>query len=154
MIDCKTSNGDILDAAQLRWTPGPERNSVAWQVWHIAEVEDNWVRALVTCEPSRFPFGAPLLETPEDAWPTGSQLLDYLDEVRGLTRERLAGCSERDFETRVEDPDFGSMSVLDVWMGVVTSFAWHAGQVALTVKLMPESPVPVRPFEGWEKHGE
>ena len=145
-------NVEPLDESQLRWRPGPARNSIAWQIWHIAEVEDNWIRATVMREPLRFPFGRPLLETPEEAWPGGRELLAYLDEVRLVSRERLASSAERDFEVTAEDPDFGTMSVLDVWMGVATSFSWHAGQVALTAKLMPDSPVVSKPFEGWAGH--
>ena len=39
-------NVEPLDQQQLLWRPGPGRNSIAWQLWHIAEVEDNWVRSL------------------------------------------------------------------------------------------------------------
>ena len=145
-------NVEPLDETQLRWKPGPERNSIAWQLWHIAEVEDNWIRANVTHEPLRFPFGQALLDTPEADWPPKDELLTYLEEVRGVSRERLADASERAFAEKVQDPDFGEMSVLDVWMGVATSFAWHAGQVALTAKLLPASPVTPAPFEGWHKH--
>ena len=44
--------------------------------------------------------------------------------------------TEADFDKMVHDAHFGSLSVRDVWGGVITSFAWHAGQIALTNRLM------------------
>ena len=35
-------------------------------------------------------------------------------------------------------------------IGVVTSFAWHAGQIALTAKLLPDTPVKTMRFEYWK----
>jgi hypothetical protein len=143
-------NVEPLSDEQLRWRPGPGRNPIAWQLWHIAEVEDNWVRSLVTGEPLRFPFGVELRHAGPDQYPAKSRLLEYLDEVRGLSRQRLEAADPAEFARRVVDPDFGSMSVLQVWSGVVTSFAWHAGQVALTAKLVPQSPVSTMHFSGWQ----
>lgn len=139
-------NVEPLGEAQVRWRPGPQRNSIAWQLWHIAEVEDNWVRSLVTGEPLRFPFGVDVRAAGDDQYPAKARLLAYLDEVRQLTRRRLEAAAAADFEKEVEDPDFGKLTVLDVWSGVVTSVAWHAGQVALTAKLLPQTPVTTMQF--------
>lgn len=140
-------NVEPLSDAQMLWRPGPERNSIAWQLWHIAEVEDNWVRSLVTREPMRFPFGMDVRgAASDDQYPRKAQLLAYLDEVRQVSRRRLEAATAADFARPVEDPDFGKLTVLDVWAGVVTSFAWHAGQVALTAKLLPETPVTTMQF--------
>ncbi len=143
-------NVEPLNEEQMRWRPGSGRNSIAWQLWHIAEVEDNWVRSHVTGEPMSFPFGVQVRAARVQDYPDKKRLLKYLDEVRALTRKRLEAAGPRDFERRVEDPDFGSITVLDVWSGVVTSFAWHAGQIALTAKLMPESPVETMEFHYWK----
>lgn len=32
---------DGLDQDQLGWYPGPDANSIAWLVWHLARVEDD-----------------------------------------------------------------------------------------------------------------
>ena len=64
-------------------------------------------------------------------------MLAYFTEVRGLSRKRLEATTEPDFERRVSDEHFGQIRVRDVWAGVVTSFAWHAGQIALMSRLMP-----------------
>ncbi len=142
-------NIEPLGEAQMRWRPGPQRNSIAWQLWHIAEVEDNWVRSLVTGEPLRFPFGVQMREASDDQYPDKARLLSYFREVRELTRRRLEAAGPGDFSRRVTDPDFGQITVLDVWSGVVTSFAWHAGQIALTAKLLPDSPVTTMKFQYW-----
>ena len=78
--------------------------------------------------------------------PTKPRLLEYFHEVRAITRGRLEATEAPDFDRIVEDPDFGRLSVLDIWSGVVTSFAWHAGQIALTAKLLPDTPVTTMEF--------
>ncbi len=143
-------NVEPLSEEQMRWRPHPERPSISWQLWHIAEVEDNWVRALVTGEPLRFPFGVQMRRAREEDYPPRDGLLAYFHEVRGLSRGRLEGSRAADFSRPVEDPDFGPMTVLDVWSGVVTSFAWHAGQIALTAKLLPGTPVSTMQFRYWK----
>ncbi len=139
-----------LGEAQMRWRPGPERNSIAWQLWHIAEVEDNWIRSLVTREPLRFPFGVQVRAATDEDYPSRDELIDYLHEVREITRGRLETADEADFDRVIEDPDFGKQTVLDIWSGVVTSFAWHAGQIALTAKLLPDTPVTTLKFDYWK----
>ncbi|MHC4990594.1 MAG: DinB family protein [Planctomycetota bacterium] len=145
-------NVEPLSEPQMRWRPGPGRNCIAWQLWHIAEVEDNWIRAVVTGEPLRFPFGVELREASETDYPDKTQLVAYLHEVREITLARLESATADDFARETEDKDFGRLTVLDVWCGVVTSFAWHAGQVALTAKLLPDTPVTTMHFEGWKKN--
>jgi hypothetical protein len=145
-------NVEPLSPEALMWRPGPGRNPIAWQIWHIAEVEDNWIGTLVEGKPPRLPFGVELRAAPEDRYPPKARLLGYLAEVRDLSRRRLEAAAAGDFARRVDDPDFGPLSVLDVWLGVVTSFAWHAGQVALTAKLLPRTPVSTMHFGGWSRH--
>ena len=40
-------NVEPLSERLMRWRPDEDRNSIAWQLWHIAEVEENWIRTLV-----------------------------------------------------------------------------------------------------------
>ena len=143
-------NVEPLSDEQMRWRPGPGRNPIAWQLWHIAEVEDNWIGALVIEDPLRFPFGVQVRAARDEDYPRKAELLAYFREVRDLTRQRLDAAGEADFARQVEDPDFGRITLLDVWSGVVTSFAWHAGQIALTAKLLPETPVSTMEFAYWK----
>ena len=139
-----------LSARQMDWLPSNGRNSVGWLLWHIAEVEDNWIRSVVTGEPLRFPFDVQVRAATDEQFPPRSRLLEYFQEVRGITRGRLESATAQDFQRSVEDPDFGTLTVLDVWSGVVTSFAWHAGQIAQTAKLMPDTPVTTMTFDYWQ----
>ena len=78
-------------------------------------------------------------------------LLEYFHEVRAITRIRLESAEAAGFRCPVDDPDFGRLTVLDIWSGVVTSFAWHAGQIAMTAKLMPDTPVTTMNFDYWKR---
>jgi hypothetical protein len=46
-----------LSETQMRWRPPNNSNSIAWLLWHIAEVEDNWVLDKVYGLPKQYPFG-------------------------------------------------------------------------------------------------
>ena len=127
---------EALAAEQLHWVPSNGRNSIAWLLWHIAEVEDNWIRALWLGEPRRYPFGRSVRDASREHFPAKATLLAYFHEVRDLTKKRLQATTEADFDKRVHDAHFGPLSIRDVWGGVITSFAWHAGQIALTNRLM------------------
>lgn len=143
-------NVEPLSEAQMRWIPAPGRVSVAWQLWHIAEVEDNWIRLMVLDEPLHFPFGVQLREAADEQYPTKEQLLAYIAEIRGITRTRLESMTDADFDREVVDVDYGTQTVRDIWAGVVTSLAWHAGQIAMTAKLIPQTPVTTRKFDYWK----
>lgn len=127
---------EALSDEQLLWLPPNGRNSIAWQLWHIAEVEDNWVRDVLLGQPRRYPFGCSVREASREQYPAKAELLAYFHEVRELSRTRLEATVEADFDKVVHDAHFGPLSGREVWGGVVTSFAWHAGQIALTNRLM------------------
>lgn len=55
-----------LSREQMHWIPPNEKNSIAWQVWHIAEVEDNWVRHILLEEERQYPFGCSLRTADRD----------------------------------------------------------------------------------------
>ena len=143
-------NIEPISEEQMLWIPGPGRSSIAWQLWHIAEVEDNWVRSMITNEKLRFPFNIQMRNATDEDYPSKAKLVEYFHEVREITKNRLEAACENDFTHKVEDPDFGKCTVLDIWMGVVTSFAWHAGQIALTAKLLADTPVTTMKFDYWK----
>lgn len=119
------------------WWPPNESNSVSWLVWHIAEVEDNWIRDKLLALPKRFPFGASVRETARENYPGKAELLAYFREVRVSSRERLQAMTSEHFDDLVSDEHFGNITVRQLWCGVATSCAWHAGQIALTNRLIP-----------------
>lgn len=128
-----------LTEEEMLWLPPNKSNSIGWLVWHIAEVEDNWVRDRVYGLPKRYPFGYSVRSAALDQYPTKAQLLTYFAEVRTLTKRRLGETSEAEFDRMIHDDQFGEISVRQLWGGVVTSCAWHGGQIALTNRLIPRA---------------
>ena len=130
---------EALPEVAIRWQPPNGANTVAWLLWHIAEVEDNWVRDKVYGLPRRYPFEVSVRETVLERYPTKPELLAYFHQVRALTRQRLEETGEEAMERTVQDSTFGTISVRQLWGGVVTSFAWHAGQISYLNRLIPRS---------------
>ncbi len=127
-----------LSESQLLWQPPNGANTAAWLLWHIAEVEDNWVRDKVYGQPRRFPFGASVRDAATEDYPRKGELLEYFHEVRALSRDRLEGTSEENFNQPVDDEGFGRIDVRSVWIGVATSCSWHGGQLVLLAnRLIP-----------------
>jgi len=127
---------DRLDEDEFQWQPPNGANSVAWLLWHIAEVEDNWVRDKLFSLERRYPFGMSVKAAAREQFPNKQGLLGYFHEVRALTRERLAGKTEEDFERKILDDHFGRMTERQLWAGVVTSAAWHGGQIVMIANRM------------------
>jgi uncharacterized damage-inducible protein DinB len=123
-----------LSDADIRWQPPNGANSVAWLLWHIAEVEDNWIRQALYGLPKRFPFGRSVKVKDARKSPAKTELLAYFREVRAITQARLEQTSEAEFDRLVEDEYYGTLTVRRLWSGVVTSCAWHGGQIVLIAK--------------------
>lgn len=125
-----------LTSEQMVWLPPGGANSVAWLLWHIAEVEENWMGASVYGEHRRYPFGNSVRDAVPDEYPSKQALIDYLHEVRAITERRLENVSADEFSRLLEDPNWGEIPVRQVWAGLVTSFAWHSGQISFMRRLM------------------
>ena len=78
-----------LSDRELRWQPPNDANPIAWMLWHIPEVEDNWVRDRLYGLPKRYPFGASVKSTPIGQFPPKARLLDYFHEVRAVSYTHL-----------------------------------------------------------------
>ena len=107
----------------MGWLPTSGENSVSWLLWHIAEVEDNWVRSVLLGQDRRYPFGSSVRDAAPRGHPRKTELLSYFDEVRAMTRQRLEATSGPEFGRMVNDPQFEAISLGAVWSGVATSFA-------------------------------
>jgi DinB superfamily len=129
-----------LSENQLNWRPPNAGNSVAWLLWHIPEVEDNWVRDKLLNLPKRYPFGVSVKAISGEERPSKTALVSYFHEVRALSKARLERTAGEEFDRMVSDEHFGSLTVRRVWGGVVTSCAWHGGQIVFIVnRLLPSA---------------
>ena len=127
-----------LSEAEVRWQPPNSGNPIAWLLWHIPEVEDNWVRDKLLNLPKRYPFGTSVKARGQNEWPAKAALISYFHEVRALTKDRLQQTREEEFDRMIADEHFGSITVRQVWGGVATSCAWHGGQIMFIVnRLLP-----------------
>jgi uncharacterized damage-inducible protein DinB len=129
-----------LSDEQIGWQPPNGANTARWLLWHIAEVEDNWIRDVVYGEARRYPFGMSVREATTNGQPGKAELLEYFREVRALSLARLERATDSDLKREVRDRDFGRLDVSGVWIGVATSCAWHGGQLVLLAnRLIPQA---------------
>jgi uncharacterized damage-inducible protein DinB len=127
-----------LTQGELEWQPPNDANSIAWLLWHIAEVEDNWIRDRLLGLERRYPFGVSVKSSVRPPWPSKDELLAYFHEARALSRERLERSTIEDFDRVIIDEHFGRITVRQLWSGVATSGAWHGGQIVyIANRLVP-----------------
>ncbi len=81
-------NVEPLSEPQMRWRPGAGPNPIAWQLWHIGEVEDNWIRTLVTGEPLHLPFGVQVREATEKDYSYSERSVAASGRTLALVRPR------------------------------------------------------------------
>ena len=127
---------NALSEDQIRWLPPNGVNSIAWLLWHIAEVEDNWVREKLLNQQKQYPFGVSAKGIPRPPCPLKSALVGYFHDVRAATKKRLDVVPEDRFDDTVEDETYGLITVRQVWVGVATSCTWHGGQIAYVNRLL------------------
>ena len=144
----QSANGavDGLSEAQLAHRPGPDANSIAWLVWHLARVQDDHVADVAGTEQvwtaqdfvSRF-------DLPFDAEATGfgmsseevghvrasAELLTaYLEAVHAATVSYVGGLAPEDLD-RVVDERWDPPVTLGVRLvSVVNDGTQHAGQAS------------------------
>ncbi len=83
-----------------------EANSIAWILWHLAEVTDWFLWGVLKQEPV-FPFGHSHLNHPtEKPYPSSKELLEYLDSSHQRYLDWLEKVEISDYEAKVEIPDF------------------------------------------------
>jgi uncharacterized damage-inducible protein DinB len=135
-----------LDEDQLTHRPGPDANSIAWLLWHLARVQDDHVADVADLEQvwtaqgyvDRFglPFGAGAIGYGQTSAEVGQVrasaelLADYLSAVHAQTVSFLetvgAGDLDRIVDTRWDPPvTLGTRLV-----SVVNDDTQHVGQAA------------------------
>ena len=97
---------ESLSDVRLRWQPPNGGSSIAWLLWHIPEVEDNWVRDKLLNLPKRYPFGTSVKARAKNEWPGKAALISYFHEVRALSKARLVQTREEEFDRIIADDHF------------------------------------------------
>jgi uncharacterized damage-inducible protein DinB len=146
IVEGGTAVVDGLDADRLAQRPGPDANSVAWLVWHLARVQDDHVAGVAGLEQVWTARGfAGRFALPFDERDTGfghsssdvakvradaDLLAAYLEAVHEQTVGYLAGLSEADLD-RVVDTRWDPPVTLGVRLvSVVNDDSQHLGQAA------------------------
>jgi uncharacterized damage-inducible protein DinB len=152
ILDGGTAVVDGLDVDQLTSRPGPEANSIAWLVWHLARVQDDHLADAGGYEQVYTSDGwFERLGLPLDAADTGyahtseqvglvklsaEQLLGYYDAVHARTVEFLTTVTDEGLD-RIVDRRWNPPVTLGVRLvSVIDDCAQHAGQAAYVKGLL------------------
>ena len=137
---------DGLEPGQLTARPGPDANTVAWLIWHLARVQDSHIAELVdgatqvyvdgdwgprfglASDPDDTGYGHSSAEVAAVRPESGSVLLDYLARVSEVTERYLDGLTAVDLD-RVVDRRWDPPVTLGVRLvSVADDCLEHAGQ--------------------------
>jgi hypothetical protein len=143
-----------LSAEQLAWAPVPGANTIGWQVWHLARVQDSHVTELLGGEevwvsgewaarcgldpdPGNTGYGHTAEEV-DAVRPEGPDALTgYYDAVRARTSELLATI-DADGLDRIVDRRWDPPVTLGVRLvSIVDDCVQHVGQAAYVRGLLP-----------------
>lgn len=137
-----------LTAEQLTYRPGPEANTIAWLVWHLARVQDHHLSDMAGREQAWIAdgwhekFGKPA--DPEETGqrytadqvaairPGSPQLLvDYFDAVYARSLEYIKGLSDADLDQELDEPQWTPRPTVGVRLvSVIGDNMQHAGQAS------------------------
>lgn len=136
---------DGLTQEEVAWSPGPECNSIAFILWHIARIEDFFMNRVIQREEElyeaggwREKLGRPVKEavyqyTAEQlrAWPVPKLqvLRGYADSVREKTLAFLSQIAPEQL-SEVPRPDRSPDSIGAILGRTSTEIALHVGQIA------------------------
>jgi uncharacterized damage-inducible protein DinB len=135
-----------LSAEQLAFRPYGESNSIAWLVWHLTRIQDDYVAGLSGGEQAwmgggwseRFALSLDPSDTgyghgPEDVAKVtvdASQLLGYFEQVHETTVAYLRTLSDADLE-QVIDPSWDPPVTVGIRLvSVIADDLQHVGQAA------------------------
>jgi uncharacterized damage-inducible protein DinB len=135
-----------LSRDELAYRPGPEGNSIAWLVWHLARVQDDHVAALAGAEQiwlskgwaERFALPLPFSDTgyghaPDEVGKVvadAALLLGYFEDVHEKTLSFVESLREEDLARVVDRSWDPPVTVAARLVSVVADDLQHAGQAA------------------------
>jgi uncharacterized damage-inducible protein DinB len=143
---------DGLSDDDLTHRPGPDANSIAWLVWHLARVQDDHVadvaglEQVYTAQGYADRFGFPLdrgdigyghsSDAVAQVHAPADLLLDYVRAVHAQTVGWLEGVSEADLDRVVDDRWDPPVTLGVRLVSVVNDDAQHLGQAAYVKGLL------------------
>ena len=136
-----------LPADRLASRPGPEANSIAWLVWHLARVQDDhvadlagreqvwtargWVeRFALPFDPADTGYGHGPDEVACVRVPSGDLLTGYLDAVHAQTVDYVRGLSLSDLDRVVDERWDPPVSLGVRLVSILNDDQQHVGQAA------------------------
>lgn len=135
-----------LSPEQLTWYPGPEANSIAWLIWHLARVEDDHMAGVAGAEQVWLAdgwaqrFGLPFDEfdigygqSAQEAHrveATSELLVGYYAAVHERTAQILRAMSDADFDRVVDERWDPPVTAAVRIVSVVNDITAHIGQAA------------------------
>jgi uncharacterized damage-inducible protein DinB len=140
-----------LSQEELGWQPKPHSNSIAFLMWHLARVEDLWIKRLLTDGQEIYETegwykkfktdvkdnGAFFDEAKLKAWPVPPRKLlkEYADAVRKQALAYLKTVTEKQLD---EQRDFGWMKQTTGWAlsHLISEIGEHAGQIGYIKGIM------------------
>ncbi|MDO8473515.1 MAG: DinB family protein [Dehalococcoidia bacterium] len=137
---------DGLTHDELKWRPGPGANSIGLLLFHQARSEDTFVQTRIQGKPQVWEsgkwyekMGLPATEqgshyTMEQMHafrvPESKDLIAYSEAVRARTNEYLKGMTAGKFDSIVNMPRRGDISIGSVFTFVIVHAGEHAGDIS------------------------
>lgn len=137
---------DGLDPAALNYRPDPEANSIAWLIWHLTRVQDEHLAELTGDESFWAARGwYERFDLPIDRAATGygdtpadvariqapaELLAGYYDSVHANTVRFVAGLTDQDLDTVVDETWNPPVTMGVRLISVIADDLQHAGQAA------------------------
>ena len=135
-----------LDESALTFRAGPDANTIAWLVWHLARIQDDHVSDVAHVEQTWTSAGwAQRFDLPFDSAATGyghsssdvaavradaALLLGYFDAVHQQTIKYVGGLHDSDLDRIVDERWDPPVSLGVRLVSVINDCTQHAGQAA------------------------
>jgi hypothetical protein len=140
-----------LTPTEIRWQATPHTNHIAWLVWHMARVEDNWVSRLwrgptvwqadgwadrFHMDPTSGGAGQTMEEVRAMPAIPLPDLMAYFDVVRAVPRHYLEQATEADLAQEYPHSRVGPRTGTWIVGPILVEESQHTGQVALLRGMM------------------
>jgi len=141
-----------LTPAEVRWQPTLHTNHIAWQVWHMARVEDRWISKHLKgttqvwvsdgwadrfgMESESLGFGHSMEEVRAMPDISLTDLMAYFDAVRVVTLRWLEQAKDADLSKEYPHPRKGTINGAWIVGHILVEESQHTGQVAMIRGMM------------------